>query len=372
MVILFMLSLAIVAVADGKGVYCEAGQNEYYVKQWGQCKSCDRCPREYGLDSKSSVNMDPVYGALDCRRCLKCVAGKTFKTKIGYGECRKCTNCTAEGKDVASQCTTGSDAVCTKFVRQERIAVQSDQSVQDSSDTGVDKSVQHNNVQHNKEGFNLISLAVGIVVLVVLVPLSVVMIVKNKEKLYCWKGDPSTPNDVEEHISLKRKDSDDAPATLETEIESVPLKTIDPSIEHIQVSMRPHSVVSEDMPPLASNFRYSLKSNLNLRADDVEMDAGLITDRQFYEVPTDKELQRICSDIAHDNHYARLGRELGVKDSEIQRIKEEQKGDLREVAFQTLKKWREMNGNSATKLTLQQALKNVQLSSVCASLKDDP
>lgn len=68
--------------------------------------------------------MDPVYGALDCRRCLKCVAGKTFKTKIGYGECRKCTNCTAEGKDVASQCTTGSDAVCTKFVRQERIAVQ--------------------------------------------------------------------------------------------------------------------------------------------------------------------------------------------------------------------------------------------------------
>lgn len=93
---------------------------------------------------------------------------------------------------------------------------------------------------------------------------------------------------------------------------------------------------------------------------------------EFYEVPTDKELQRICPDIAHDNHYARLGRELGVKDSEIQRIKEEQKGDLREVAFQTLKKWREMNGNSATKLTLQQALKNVQLSSVCASLKDDP
>lgn len=79
------------------------------------------------------------------------------------------------------------------------------------------------------------------------------------------------------------RDSDDAPATLETEIESVPLKTIDPSIEHIQVSMRPHSVASEDMPPLASNFRYSLKSNLNLRADDVEMDAGLITDRRKYQ-----------------------------------------------------------------------------------------
>lgn len=56
MAILFMLSLAIVAVADGKGVYCEAGQNEYYVKQWGQCKSCDRCPSEYGLDSKSVRN----------------------------------------------------------------------------------------------------------------------------------------------------------------------------------------------------------------------------------------------------------------------------------------------------------------------------
>jgi hypothetical protein len=93
---------------------------------------------------------------------------------------------------------------------------------------------------------------------------------------------------------------------------------------------------------------------------------------ELSEVPTDKELQRMCSDIAHDNHYARLGRELGVKDSEIQRIKEEQKGDLREVAFQTLKKWREMNGDSASKFALQQALKSIGLSDVCALLKDDP
>jgi hypothetical protein len=162
------------------------------------------------------------------------------------------------------------------------------------------------------------------------------------------------------------------------------------------------------MPPLPSDFRYSLTTNPNLREDDIEVDAdprmyinyvlkkyfnefiyicnmysyfnvllsiSYLLGRfisEFSEVPSDKELQRICSGIAHNNHYARLGRELGVKDSEIQRIKEEQKGDLLEAAFQTLKKWREMNGNSATKFALLQALKSIGLSDVCALLKDDP
>lgn len=71
----------------------------------------------YKIDFKSSfflkyVDVDPVYGALKCRGCLKCTEGKTFKSTIGYEECQRCTNCTAIGKQVDVACTTEKDAVC--------------------------------------------------------------------------------------------------------------------------------------------------------------------------------------------------------------------------------------------------------------------
>uniref|UniRef100_K1PUQ4 Uncharacterized protein n=1 Tax=Magallana gigas TaxID=29159 RepID=K1PUQ4_MAGGI len=178
--VLVLLSVAVTAtVAADPPVYCQVDNNEYYMRQWGQCKACDRCPYGFGLNSKISVDVDPVYGALKCRGCLKCTEGETFKSTIGYEECQR------------SQ-----------------------------------------------------------------------------------------------------------------------------------------------------------------------------------EVPSERELQGLCDSIADNNKYARLGRELGVKDNDIQRIKEEQNSDLLETSFQTLKRWREMKGKGATKGVLRQALRNVGLPADI--LKDDP
>lgn len=81
-------------------------------------------------------------------------------------------------------------------------------------------------------------------------------------------------------------------------------------------------------------------------------------------------MQDLCGYIAHRNHYARLGRVLGVEDNEIQRIKEEQRDDLKETAFQVLKRWRELKGTGATKSVLRQALNEIGFHNV--QLKDDP
>lgn len=162
---------------------------------------------------------------------------------------------------------------------------------------------------------------------------------------------------------------------------------------------RPPSMQSEDFPPLASNFSFHL-------GNDIETDAALLPDPRMFDSihlwkiihvyyistiffifilicyifhlilgtnetpPSDKVLQDLCGYIAHRNHYAHLGRVLGVEDNEIQRIKEEQRDDLKETAFQVLKRWRELKGTGATKSVLRQALNEIGLHNV--QLKDDP
>ena len=155
---------------------------------------------------------------------------------------------------------------------------------------------------------------------------------------------------------------------------------------------RPPSMQSEDFPPLASNFSFHL-------GNDIETDAALLPDPRMFDSihlwkiihvyyihkicyifhfilgtnetpPSDKVLQDLCGYIAHGNRYAQLGRALGVEDNEIQRIKEEQRDDLKETAFQTLKRWRELKGMGATKSVLRQALNGMGLRNV--QLKDDP
>lgn len=51
--VLVLLSVAVTAtVAADPPVYCQVENNEYYMRQWGQCKACDRCPYGFGLNSK--------------------------------------------------------------------------------------------------------------------------------------------------------------------------------------------------------------------------------------------------------------------------------------------------------------------------------
>lgn len=71
---------------------------------------------------------------------------------------------------------------------------------------------------------------------------------------------------------------------------------------------------------------------------------------------TDAELQRLCPALAAKNSYRRVGRMLGVRDRDIDIIREETRGDPKESAFQTLKKWTELKGNDATRQQLCLAL----------------
>ena len=70
-------------------------------------------------------------------------------------------------------------------------------------------------------------------------------------------------------------------------------------------------------------------------------------------------LQRLCPQLAACNDYRRAGRLLGVPDNHIEIIKEEARGDTKECAFQTLKKWKELNGKEATTQRLREVLYSI-------------
>lgn len=78
------------------------------------------------------------------------------------------------------------------------------------------------------------------------------------------------------------------------------------------------------------------------------------------ETLTDEELQRLCPALAAKNAYRRVGRMLGVRDRDIDIIREETRGDPKESAFQTLKKWTELKGNDATRQQLSLALGRIE------------
>ncbi|XP_061164158.1 uncharacterized protein LOC133173216 [Saccostrea echinata] len=359
--ILILLTLSMVTVTTGGAdVYCDMENNQFYVEQWGQCKDCDRCPKGYGLDIKRNINIDPVHGALSCRGCVKCIDGETFESVIGYGECKSCTNCKVQEKSIATPCTKERDTVCTrKFVMKE-----SQTPVEDNN--GVQNKGYHTDLDP-------LSTTVGAVVVFIFVVPSAVILVIMRKRLNCRKQDSSMSDDVEENDRLGKKDVECDPPTCKTEMETINSSELECEARPLTESERNKtnkerrrpSDVSIDFP---SNFYYDLK---HLDDNDLETDTEeQKSDPRLNEIPSDKELQYLCPHIAHCNNYARLGRELGVEDSEIKRIKEEQHGDLRETAFQTLKKWRELNGQLATKFKLQCALARIGINGI--SLVDDP
>lgn len=78
------------------------------------------------------------------------------------------------------------------------------------------------------------------------------------------------------------------------------------------------------------------------------------------EILTDAELQKLCPALAAKNSYRRVGRMLGVRDRDIDIMKEETRGDPKESAFQTLKKWTELKGKDATRQQLCLALRRIE------------
>lgn len=61
-VILFSL---ISQVETKKEVFCRPGKHEHYVKQYGQCKKCDKCPPGWGYEvplvSYEHNNYDEIH-----------------------------------------------------------------------------------------------------------------------------------------------------------------------------------------------------------------------------------------------------------------------------------------------------------------------
>nr|APG29681.1 EDAR [Crassostrea hongkongensis] len=377
--VLVLLSVAVTAaVAADPPVYCQVDNNEFYMRQWGRCKACDRCPYGFGLNSKITFEVDPVYGALRCRDCLKCTEGETFKSKIGYEECQRCTNCTAIGKQVEVACTTKKDAVCMDIPPKQSFPADLQQNGRESAVPGIAASSEK---RSEATGLNPTITMIGAVVLfLVCVPASIVL-VKKRNELNCWrKNRPGSKSfDVdEEQGGLKDQDGGDSPVTMETSFdpETVPLRNLELPNDLSTPYDRQASIENDGFPPLSSTFSFNLGSGLDLTGCDVDLDAGRLSDAgqvtnsRSQEVPNDRELQCLCDSIADNNKYARLGRELGVKDNEIKRMKEEQNNDLLETSFQTLKRWREMKGKGATIGALRQAFRNVGLPDDI--LKDDP
>ncbi|XP_061164968.1 uncharacterized protein LOC133173921 [Saccostrea echinata] len=328
---LIILSLAVVTVAAGKLVnYCDV-EKQFYVKQWGQCKACDRCPRGYGLNSKRDVRLDPVHGALHCRGCVKCVPGETFNSEIGYGECLSCTNCTAHRKTVITECTIETDTVCSKAAIQENGQIQSPQNKrksvsqdQTNSDSKSDSEVNIGKQDQENTDLNPLLTWSGISAIAMFVPLSVVMFFrKNREKLNCWKKDLEISIDVQEQESLKKKDNHDVPVTLEPVEESASLSTVKSKVdcteETSQCFVR-QSVVSEDMPPLESDFYYSLSNEVPTYkeqheiSDEVQMKFSKTRVKRFNGIPTKNYKISVATILV-----------TIIKDCEIQRTKEEQR-----------------------------------------------
>jgi hypothetical protein len=84
---------------------------------------------------------------------------------------------------------------------------------------------------------------------------------------------------------------------------------------------------------------------------------------------TDAQIQQLCPELAANNTYRRVGRMLGVRDNAIDIIKEENRGDSKEAAFQTLKKWREIKGKEATKRRLLEALRDADRQDLADKIK---
>ncbi|XP_062580628.1 uncharacterized protein LOC134242537 [Saccostrea cucullata] len=360
--VLILLTLAVATVTTGTDVYCDVENNEFYVEQWGQCKDCDRCPGGYGLDIKRNINIDPVHGALGCRGCVKCVDGETFSSVIGYDQCKSCTDCTRQGKSVATPCTKERDTVCSRNVL--RVTRKSQTPLLHTTSKPVflnngDDNRGDQNKEHNTD-FDPLLTTVGVGVVFIFVVPSAAILVIIRKRLICRKQDSSKVEDLEEQDRLDKKNVEIDPPSCETESElDFEARPLTESEEN--ETNRKRKLLSDVSIDIPGNFSYD---------NDLETDTEeQISDPRLNDVPSDKELQNICPDIAHSNIYTRLGRELGVEDSEIKRIKEEQNGDLQETAFQTLKKWRELNGKSATKSKLQYALKRVGMGNI--SLIDD-
>ncbi|XP_048773234.2 uncharacterized protein LOC125678665 isoform X2 [Ostrea edulis] len=135
---------------------------------------------------------------------------------------------------------------------------------------------------------------------------------------------------------------------------------------------------TQSVQSLESDFHYELKTISPVEEDGVSTAERLQTAGPHVHIRdsisigdmlTDAQIQNLCPELAAGNTYRRLGRMLGVRDNDIEIIREENRDDPKEAAFQTLKKWREVKGQEATKRRLREALRHADRQDLADKIK---
>ncbi|XP_061164973.1 uncharacterized protein LOC133173924 [Saccostrea echinata] len=376
---LFTLAFTIHPSETKRDVFCKPRKHEQYIEQFKGCKKCDRCPAGwgYGLDgSQNEVEMDPVHGATSCQKCIKCVNGVTFSKYINHRPCRLCKNCTAIGKVEVRPCTLIVNAKCGEIPPPSKSNLYSrDEKAYTRQKEQKERDPYQSTATKDLVNFRSVFLWTTIV-LTLIVGLFVMM-------LYVMRRNARkrirAVNKLEE-VTPKTNGGEDNEITIET----TTLMTEDNREQHSEELRNFIRQVSktDSVPYLESNFTYELDTIPSVEKD-MECDGNRLhsfkpadshlqhlqaylqyTYCNFYvseselksEMLTDAQLQDLCPELAASNNYRRVGRMLGVRDNDIEIINEQNRGDPKESAFQTLKKWRELKGKQATKQRLREAL----------------
>lgn len=366
----------ILRVETKKEVFCRPGKYEHYVKQYGQCKKCDKCPPGWGYGKYQEVDMDPEHGAVSCRGCVQCGPGVSFSKFIGYGPCRPCKNCSARGLGENRPCVTNRNARCGA-----PLPLPPTKQPLQNIDKPVDlKMTQQKNylstASEDLTSFKSVFLYTVVSVVLLMILIFTALYVR-KRRSYSPQnlnrgshqqtqqrtnrvrmsdatlGTPQTQND--EHLSagnrkMRLNTGNDVIREHETNPERCQKESNHESIPLIES----HFKIDEHLLDIDGAPQQTHRPSQRCAYS-----RGLGSNERT-EILTDAELQKLCPALAAKNSYRRVGRMLGVRDRDIDIIREETRGDPKESAFQTLKKWTELKGKDATRQQLCLALRRIE------------
>lgn len=366
----------ILRVETTKEVFCRPGKHEHYVKQYGQCKKCDKCPPGWGYGKYQEVDMDPEHGAVSCRGCVQCGPGVSFSKFIGYGPCRPCKNCSARGLGENRPCVTNRNARCGA-----PLPLPPTKQPLQNIDKPVDlKMTQQKNylstASEDLTSFKSVFLYTVVSVVLLMILIFTALYVR-KRRSYSPQnlnrgshqqtqqrtnrvrmsdatlGTPQTQND--EHLSagnrkMRLNTGNDVIREHETNPERCQKESNHESIPLIES----HFKIDEHLLDIDGAPQQTHRPSQRCAYS-----RGLGSNERT-EILTDAELQKLCPALAAKNSYRRVGRMLGVRDRDIDIIREETRGDPKESAFQTLKKWTELKGKDATRQQLCLALRRIE------------
>ncbi|XP_062580583.1 uncharacterized protein LOC134242510 [Saccostrea cucullata] len=351
--------------SETKDVFCKPRKHEHYIEQLRGCKKCDRCPAGWGYglaQTQNEVDMDPIHGAMSCQKCVRCVNGLTFSKYISHRPCRLCKNCKALGKVEVRPCTSTRNAKCGGKLPPPK----SKPYLQDDKTHTRQKEEKKNDSYQSTASKDLVNFrsvflytAIVLTLIVGLVVMMIFVLRRNAKKKTRALNKP-------DNVIPKTDGGEDNQITMETttlmteENQEQPFEALRNLIRQVSNT--------DSVPFLESDFTWELDTMSPVK-NDVECDGNrlqtfkpanspprLQVSELKSETLTDAQFQDLCPELAASNNYRRVGRMLGVRDSDIEIINEQNRGDPKEAAFQTLKKWRELKGKEATKQRLREAL----------------